>query len=461
MILFSEFLIHSHHNAADETGLFKHLNDAAHADKSILDKLNVVDLFGSWSNQKGFPLVTLQRNENGSITIRQEKYSAYVTDETDKSSWWIPYNLASAQSAIFNNTLPSGWMAKGEQTKLLTVSNDDNNNKNAEIKWSNSDWVILNRQQTGYYRIQYDDNNYNLIMTELNDGNLNKIHPINRAQIIDDLHEFVLRNRVSAKHLCNAINYLSKEKSYGPWQAANKMLSEWHHNFQASKKLKSFQSIVGKMVAPHYDHLTINDADNEPILNKLSRNIAINLACEYGTRKCLQETYGKFQEIINGKKIKPNIRFAAIFNGIRSANDEEITKLWSLFLKSDDKVVRQEIVSSLGNIAKDTTLDEYLKKSIADFNDKPVDAIERTKIITAIAERSQKGLSLAIEFLANEMEKVQKVTRSMPNILRTIGGFVLTKDIESKVVVAINWYQTIHLCNVCLFVCFFSFSFQH
>lgn len=424
------FKFYSNHNVADENGLFKHLDDAAHEDKAISDNLNVADLFGSWSNQKGFPLVTLIRNENGSITLSQGKYSAYVTNETDKSTWWIPYNLASAQNATFNQTLPSGWMAKGEQTKLIVSDG-------SEIKWTNNDWVILNRKQTGYYRIQYDEKNYNLIIKELNDGDVNKIDPLNRAQIIDDLHELVLRERISAKHLCNALNYLPKEKSYAPWQAANKIFDDWNHNLQFSKKLSSFKSLIGKLVTPYYDHLTLNDwADDEPILNKLSRNIAINLACEYGgdASKCLQETYSKFQEIINGKKIKPNIRFAVILNGIRSANDEEIKKLWSLFLHNSDKEERQEILSSLGNIARDATLDEYLKKSIADFNDKIVDVTERTKIITTIAGGSQKGLSLTIQFLAKELENVQKIVGFVPSILHTMGRYILTAETETKVI---------------------------
>lgn len=417
----------SSYNAADESGLFKHLNYAAHEDKVISEKFNIANLFGSWSNQKGFPLVTLIRNENGSITLHQGKYNAYATNETDTSSWWIPFNLATAQNAIFNKTLPSGWMAKGEQTKLLTVSND------SEIKWGDNDWVILNRQQTGYYRVQYDEKNYNLIMKELNDGDPSKIHPINRAQIIDDIHELVLRERVSAKHLCHALNYLSKENAYAPWQAANKILDDWHHNFQTSKKLKSFQLLIGNSVGPYYDQLTINEADDEPILNKVARSIAINLACEYGVSKCLQETYTEFQAIINGKKIKPNIRQSVIFNGIRSANDEEITKLWSIFLNIGDKVERSEIILSLGNIARDATLNEYLKKSTADFNDKTLDATERTNIITTIAGRSQKGLMLAIQFLATDLENVQKITGSVPSILHSIGRYILTVETETKV----------------------------
>lgn len=266
-----------------------------------------------------------------------------------------------------------------------------------------------------------------------------------------------MRERVSAKHLCSAINYLSKEKAYAPWQAANKILDDWHRNFQTSNKLKSFQSLVGKSVAPYYDHLTINEADDEPILNKLARKIAINLACEHGVPKCLQNTYSQFKEIINGRKVKPNSRLAAIFNGIRSASDDEISKLWSLFLNNEDKEERQEILSSLGNIARKATLNEYLRKSIAEFNGKTVDGAERAKIITTIAGRSQNGLTLAIQFLATELENVQKMTGLLANIIRTIAPNILTVETDTKVI-DVTW----SICDclwdltLCIFISFSS-----
>ena len=45
--------------------------------------------------------------------------------------------------------------------------------------------VIFNVQETGYYRVNYDKQNWELIIKQLNEDHT-KIHVINRAQIIDD-----------------------------------------------------------------------------------------------------------------------------------------------------------------------------------------------------------------------------------------------------------------------------------
>ena len=46
-------------------------------------------------------------------------------------------------------------------------------------------WVIGNIQHSGWYRVNYDDNNWGYLIAQLNADHLT-IHPIHRAQLIDD-----------------------------------------------------------------------------------------------------------------------------------------------------------------------------------------------------------------------------------------------------------------------------------
>lgn len=66
------------------------------------------------------------------------------------------------------------------------------------------EWVIFNNNQTGYYRVNYDQQNWDLIGDQLlRDHSV--IGPINKAQIINDAmtlarageHQRGLRNQVS------------------------------------------------------------------------------------------------------------------------------------------------------------------------------------------------------------------------------------------------------------------------
>lgn len=181
---------------AEENDLFEALDKAAKEDKTLNKNLNVKDLFGSWSNQKGFPLLKVTRNyANGSMTISQEKYTAiYRPNEIDPSTWWLPYNFASANKPEFEKTTPLGWLPKGTREKLIEPNKD--------TKWTNTDWLLFNRQQTGFFRVLYDERNYDLVNKALNSNDREKIHPLTRSQYLDDLAEFVRSGRLKPMPQC-------------------------------------------------------------------------------------------------------------------------------------------------------------------------------------------------------------------------------------------------------------------
>ena len=101
--------------------------------------------------------------------LRRSKEST----DTNDYKWWVPITYATRSNADFDATVPKIWMKPSEETK--TISGLPQNN----------DWVIFNVQQTGYYRVNYDDRNWNAIIDQLHQNHL-AIPAINRAQIIDD-----------------------------------------------------------------------------------------------------------------------------------------------------------------------------------------------------------------------------------------------------------------------------------
>jgi hypothetical protein len=49
-----------------------------------------------------------------------------------------------------------------------------------------TDWVIGNIKHSGFYRVNYDLNNWNLLIKQLNNENYTLIDETSRAQLIDD-----------------------------------------------------------------------------------------------------------------------------------------------------------------------------------------------------------------------------------------------------------------------------------
>jgi aminopeptidase N len=132
-------------------------------------------------------------------------------------SWWIPYNFAVQNNPNFTQTSPDGWMQQG--TNSITL------NPTAAQTWTNDEWIIFNKQQSGYYRVNYDPQLWQLIIAELVEGNYTNIHVLNRAQLIDDIYTFARVNLVPYSTVFELMEYLSKELDYAPWAPANRALN--------------------------------------------------------------------------------------------------------------------------------------------------------------------------------------------------------------------------------------------
>lgn len=170
----------------------------------------------SWSKQKGFPILKVTRDyENGTISLFQQRYRAN-TLIIDLTSYWIPYNFITSNDKVTNETIPDDWLPKNVHSSTITQVNQT---------WSSKDWIVFNKQNTGYYRIQYDQENYNLIADSLVRNDLDKIPLLTRAQLIDDAFSFAKINKHDYQIPLNLLKYLHREIEYIPWASAVKGLT--------------------------------------------------------------------------------------------------------------------------------------------------------------------------------------------------------------------------------------------
>ena len=76
----------------------------------------------------------------------------------------------------------------------------------------------------GYYRVNYDTDNWNLIIKELHE-NHNIIPPLNRAQLLDDALNLARAGKLPYSIALDLTTYLEHDEDYIPWAAALNALS--------------------------------------------------------------------------------------------------------------------------------------------------------------------------------------------------------------------------------------------
>lgn len=178
--------------------------------------------FRSWETQKGYPVITVTVDGTSHFQITQERFftdKKAVSD--DKSSWYIPLNFATASSPNFDDTQITNFFINGQETSSIA----------APSSFDASQWFVFNKQQLGYYRVNYDFKNWHALIVALNSDDFDKIHVLNRAQLIDDSLSFAAGGYMDYNVAFGILGYLSRETEYTPWAAADRFISQLYTTF--------------------------------------------------------------------------------------------------------------------------------------------------------------------------------------------------------------------------------------
>lgn len=424
-----------------DVDLFESLERAVKEDNNLATNFNVRDIFNSWSDQAGFPLLVIERNYvKNSIKISQERYfNEHPYPETSESTWWVPYNFDTSNNFASNDTSMDGWLSQGTRSAIIKPSGNKT--------WSETDWVLFNKQQTGYYRVLYDRKNYNLILKELNSGDLGKIHPLSRAQLFDDIDAFVQSGRLPYDIYFDFVRYLRRETEFAPWAVAEKSLLKIKRSLaEGSDEFEKFRQFVVSVVGPIYTADTFNYNSEEPLLHGFKRNTVIKLACEFGVESCVEKTKELLEESLTNENFtffSPNSRSSIYYCGIRSINSNLTEILWDRLISTKNIEERQEIINSFGNIADKTLLTNYLHRAIDLGNSLP--PLDRKSLFISIAMRSQFGLTTAISLLRNSKRPNEDynyldLNRTLPLLARNID----TNEAKNRVSLSLSYKYNVN-----------------
>lgn len=181
---------------------------------AIPTDIDIATTMGSWSQQAGFPVVTVTRSYDEAsaqnVTLSQERYFTTQPNTPDNTTWWIPINHATARNPNFGDTTADEWFPQNHQPGNFTIQINS---------LTGNDWLIINKQESGYYRVLYDEQNYRLL-SEAVYMNIDVFHNLNRAQLIDDTYNFVRTDRLTYNTFLHVARFLEFEHEYAAWYPA-------------------------------------------------------------------------------------------------------------------------------------------------------------------------------------------------------------------------------------------------
>lgn len=423
----SNYLSARAYQSAEQNDLWDALTKQAHKDKVLDPAVTVNQIMDTWTLQTGFPVVTVTRNyNNGQITLTQERFLLHneTVKNVDKAEplWWIPITYTTEKQLDFNTTQPSEWM-KAERS--ITLPN---------VNLNPAHWIILNILETGFYRVNYDRTNWQLIIKQLNKESFKDISTINRAQLIDDALNLARAGKLDYATALDVTSYLAHETEYLPWKAA---LTALHYMDDMLIKIQGydkFRVYVLKLLDNVYKQVGFKDNPGDPQLTVFTRVDVLTWACNLGHEDCIRNAVTQFHNWRNtpnpnvNNPISPNLKSVVYCTAIREGGQTEWDFAWQRYQETNVGTEKDLLLLALGCTRETWILNRYLDMTVTENS-----GIRKQDVIRVFGSVSNNviGQPLAFNYFRNKWGRLREYFGSS---LGTVNNIVKssTRGISTK-----------------------------
>lgn len=308
---------------------------------------SAMDIFKSFTTQVGYPVITFDLINSTTMIVTQKRFLLRKNDGSDGSlKYVVPISYTTDVELDFNNTSPK-----------FILQNKDNVMKTV----NRASWIIANIQQTGYYRVNYNRENWLKIGQYLNHSeNLYKIHELNRAQIVDDLFNLARAGEIEYNITLQVLEYLKYETHYLPWTAAFNGLNYIVNRLGTNKTaLSQFSSYIQEITNKTYTSLGFNEKPTDSPLDIYNRAKILSWMCKYNNTHCIETAKSYFQQNLDTNPVPVNIRSVVYCVAMREGNLTDFEKLYQKFKKETGATEITLLLSSMGCVREKTLVERY------------------------------------------------------------------------------------------------------
>ncbi|XP_063824395.1 membrane alanyl aminopeptidase-like [Ostrinia nubilalis] len=316
------YLVDRSFNTAQPIHLFEALQTEAVAAGAIAqygDDFNVIDYYKTWTEQAGHPVLNVEvDHQTGQMTIYQRRFNINSGYSTATTNWIVPITFATASDPDFEDTKPSHIIRDA-----ITVI--DRNSIGDE-------WVVFNKQQAGFYRVNYDDYTWNLIVNTLRGPNRTQIHDLNRAQIVNDVFQFARSGLMTYSRAFNILSFLENETDYTPWLAAITGFNWIRNRLVGTTYIDRVDEMIARWATTVMDQLTYYPIPGESFMDSYLRYQIAPFMCNLNQTACREAAVAQFEDLRdNDNEVPVDSRNWVYCNALRQGTEDDFEFLWERF----------------------------------------------------------------------------------------------------------------------------------
>uniref|UniRef100_A0A182QHL7 Aminopeptidase n=1 Tax=Anopheles farauti TaxID=69004 RepID=A0A182QHL7_9DIPT len=398
----------------EESNLFDSIEQAAKEDAVLPITFSVHEIFGSWSNQPGVPVVTVRRDGNEYL-FTQQRFSDEPPEVPFENSWWIPISFSTPSNTV-NEKLPAFWMPPNVSEVSYTIDTAE------------GETVAFNPLSTGYYRVDYEESMLRELIDRMTTDHT-AFEAASRARLVDDTLNIAHSRGGDYDAAVRLLSYLRNEMDYVPWMTAFKNVQHMQALLRTNEKASSLlQSFVEQLATPLLERYGVTQRSGESASAQELRSVAIELACS-GSKSCAGVARAMAQTVGGSTKTDYTANDGALMcSGLRQISGEQRQVFMEKISQAlsgeslNNPFTKQSLEQALSCMGKDmTNIRSYAKYLIG------LSETERTKALHRLIVQSKVSPAEIVKSIDSELSLRRSISihqSSLTKILSDVAQYV-------------------------------------
>lgn len=380
-------------------GLQEYLNKFKYANATTQDLWSAIakssgkqvqKIMDSWTKQVGYPLLTTKINGN-TIEVTQERYF-FSGRKKDPTKWYIP--LALTQDSKTSYTLVE---------------------RQKEIIPKGKGITLVNKNQVGFYRIQYDRELFNEQVKALQE---NKLDILDKIGLLANVYTVAEAGYGDLAQFLDLLEFIREENNYNLWTDVAGSIGQLQGMFAHTRFEDDLDALTRWTFESILKKVGWEERKGEPHTDTLLR-ITVLAMTGYSKEPSVQaEAKKRFQNYLKTKTLNPNLR-GVVYSLSAWTGD---AKVWQQLKQlHEEATLQEEKVRILGAMCMFQQKDLLLKT--LEYSLSPAVRSQDSPIGVARVARNPFGMELAWQFLQEHWAEYMKRYGS--------GGHMLGKIIQA------------------------------
>ena len=351
----------------------------------------VTSMMGSWTGQMGYPVLDVAASSTSAGLTLEVKQERFVfdsvlddgADDDEEMVWPVPLTVTAAGAGI-TATLVSA--ATG--TVQVTAP-------------PNPEWFKVNPDQTGFYRVNYTDEDWDRLAPAIASQTL---PATDRLGIQNDAHALSKAGLLPVTRFLSLAESYQQETDASVWSDLGTNLREIEGLISEEPYVESYRAFGRRLFGPAAARSGWEARPSEGHLDSLLRSTVLSQAGVYGDADVIGQAQALFEAYqVDPGNVRPDLR-GVVFSLVAQEGDRAMyDRIWNLERNAELHEEKIRLLMSLARFQQQDLLRETLDRALTD----DVRLQDTIFVVSAVAANNR-GRDLAWEFLKEQWDEFDR-----------------------------------------------------